>query len=116
MGLRRCGPLILASAVAAAAVPLLTAGCGGDSRAVARTGSSSTSFARQRPRTGETRARFAFVRCMRTHGVRNFPYPTARGHVSPEMVRAQGINPASPAIARIVSECLPPFLRPPKTP
>ena len=41
----------------------------------------------------QTRSRIAFVRCMRTHGVRNFPYPTADGGVSVEMVRAQGINP-----------------------
>jgi hypothetical protein len=63
-----------------------------------------------------TRSRIAFVRCMRTHGVRNFPYPTATGHVSVEMVRARGINPQSPAVARVVSECLPPSLRPPTGP
>ena len=40
-------------------------------------------------------------RCMRTHGVKNFPYPTAQGHVSVEMVEAAGINPQSPAVARV---------------
>jgi hypothetical protein len=65
---------------------------------------------------GETSSRIAFVRCMRTHGVRNFPYPTAQGRVSVEMVRARGINPQSPAVASVVSECLPPWLRPPRGP
>jgi hypothetical protein len=60
----------------------------------------------------ETRSRIAFARCMRTHGVRNFPYPTARGQVSVAMVKANGINPQSPAVARAAGECLPPWLRP----
>lgn len=67
-------------------------------------------------RAEETQSRIAFVRCVRTHGVRNFPYPTADGGVSVEMVEARGINPQSPAVARVVSECLPPWLRPPTTP
>jgi len=60
--------------------------------------------------------RIAFASCMRTHGVRNFPYPTANGHVSVAMVRAQGINPAAPAVARVEAECLPAWLRPPTVP
>lgn len=63
----------------------------------------------------QTRSRIAFVRCMRTHGVRN-PPPTASGHVPAEMVEAQGINPQSPAVVRVVSDCLPPSLRPLKAP
>ena len=51
---------------------------------------------------------------MRTHGVTDFPYPTAQGGVSPEMVQAAGINMQSPTVMRAVSECLPPWLRPPK--
>ncbi len=72
--------------------------------------------ARDKMLVAETRSRIEFVRCMRTHGVRNFPYPTATGHVSVDMVRARGINPQSPAVARVVSECLPPWLRPPRGP
>ena len=63
-----------------------------------------------------TRSRVVFVRCVRAHGVRNFPYPTAQGRVSVAMVRASGINPQSPLLARAVSACLPAWLRPPKTP
>jgi len=64
----------------------------------------------------ETRSRITFARCMRTHGVRNFPYPTAHGQVSVAMVKAHGINPQSPTVARTAAECLPPWLRPPKAP
>ncbi len=64
----------------------------------------------------ETRSRIAFAHCMRTRGVFKFPYPTANGHVSVAMVRAQGINPQSPAVARVEAKCLPPWLRPPKGP
>jgi len=64
----------------------------------------------------ETSSRILFVRCMRAHGVRNFPYPTPQGNVSVEMVRARGINPQSPAVARDVSDCLPRWLRPTRTP
>ncbi len=65
---------------------------------------------------GETSSRVAFVRCMRAHGVKNFPYPTTAGRVSPAMVQAAGININSAAVAPVVNECLPPWLRPPKGP
>jgi len=64
----------------------------------------------------ETRSRIAFARCMRTHGVPDFPYPTPQGAVSVEMVEARGINPQAPAVARVEAKCLPPWLRPPKGP
>ena len=67
-------------------------------------------------RAEETRSRIAFAHCMRTNGVTKFPYPTANGHVSVAMVRTQGINPQSPAVARVEAKCLPPWLRPPKGP
>jgi hypothetical protein len=61
---------------------------------------------------GETSSRIAFVRCVRAHGVKSFPYPTASGHVSPAIVKAAGIDINSPAVTRVVSECLPPWLLP----
>ena len=64
---------------------------------------------------GETRSRIVFAHCMRTHGVRDFPYPTARGGVSVAMVRAAGIDMQSPAVVRAVAACLPPWLRPTQT-
>lgn len=49
----------------------------------------------------------SFARCMRSHGVRQFPDPDARGELSIEMVRAQGIDTHSPAILQTVRTCLP---------
>jgi hypothetical protein len=66
--------------------------------------------------TEETRSRIAFVRCMRAHGLKNFPFPTPDGAVSVEMVEAAGINPQAPAVARVEAKCLPSWLRPPKGP
>lgn len=59
----------------------------------------------------ETRVRVAdglsFARCMRSHGIGNFPDPTAAGDLSVEMVQAQGIDVHSPAVLRVVQKCLP---------
>ena len=49
----------------------------------------------------------SFAKCMRSHGVARFPDPTAQGQLTVEMVEAQGIDVHSPAILRIVQECLP---------
>ena len=49
----------------------------------------------------------SFARCMRSHGVARFPDPTAQGHLSVEMVQAQGIDVHSPAVLRVVQACLP---------
>jgi hypothetical protein len=61
--------------------------------------------------TQQQRARLAdelsFARCMRSHGVTQFPDPDAQGELSVEMVQAQGIDVRSPAVLRTVQECLP---------
>jgi hypothetical protein len=49
----------------------------------------------------------SFARCMRSHGVRQFPDPDAQGDLSIEMVRAQGIDIHSPAVLQTVHVCLP---------
>jgi hypothetical protein len=70
----RCGrPLSLTALVATAAVSLLAAGCGGGgSPGVARLRSSTTGA------TTITRSGLlAYSHCMRSHGVANFPDPTA---------------------------------------
>lgn len=58
-----------------------------------------------------TRAQLAdelsFARCMRRHGVGNFPDPTAQGDLSVEMVQAAGIDVHSAAVLRVVQTCLP---------
>ena len=95
------------------ALSFLVAACGGGP---AHNGGGRTGSALPPALAAQTRQRIAFVRCMRAHGVRNFPYPTAEGAVSVEMVEAAGINPKSPAVVRVVAKCLPPSLRPPKLP
>ena len=49
----------------------------------------------------------SFARCMRSHGLTNFPDPTAQSGLTVEMVQAQGINVHSPAVLRVVQACLP---------
>lgn len=49
----------------------------------------------------------SFARCMRGHGVTNFPDPTAQGELTVAMVEAQGIDVHSPQVLRIVQACLP---------
>jgi hypothetical protein len=59
----------------------------------------------------QTRTRLAdglsFARCMRSHGLSNFPDPTPQGQLTVEMVQAQGIDIHSPAVLRVVQQCLP---------
>jgi hypothetical protein len=168
----RTRPLIVLSAVAAAAFSLFAAGCGGSgSPGVASVGSSPTTTANQTgllaysrcmrshgvpsfpdpggkggipkpqvvaaaqsnphkfnaadgschhlapaglaaPETAQQqRAQLAdelsFAKCMRSHGVTNFPDPSAHGGLTVAMVEAQGIDVRSPAVLRIVQRCLP---------
>jgi hypothetical protein len=67
-------PLTVTSVVAIAAVSLLAAGCGGGSSTTAAT-----------PTTRQTGA-LAFVHCMHSHGVPNFPDPNSSGEIPKEEV------------------------------
>ncbi len=65
-------PLVLASVVASAAFAVLAAGCGGgNSPGVASVNSSTT--------VATTNGALAFARCMRSHGLPNWPDPTSSG-------------------------------------
>jgi len=61
--------------------------------------------------TGQTRtelaAELSVARCMRRHGVSNFPDPNAQSGLTVAMVQAQGIDVRSPAVLRVVQTCLP---------
>ena len=71
---RRRPPLIFASIVAVAGFSLLAAGCGGGgSRGVASVASSTTATTTTQNGAG---AAVPFSRCMRSHGVPNFPDPS----------------------------------------
>jgi hypothetical protein len=49
----------------------------------------------------------SFARCMRHHGVRNFPDPSAQDGLTVGMVQAQGIDVHSAAFLHVVDACIP---------
>lgn len=61
----------------------------------------------QAPSRQQVAAELSFARCMRSHGLANFPDPNGQGQLSVDMVIAQGIDVHSPAVLRIVNTCLP---------
>jgi hypothetical protein len=95
--------LIRTSVVAAAAVSVLTAGCGG--------GSSTTGA------TITPSPLVAYSECMRSHGVTGFPDPTSNGEIPKEKVVAAVVsNPRSPAAQRACRHLIPESgLGPPQT-
>ena len=90
----RC-PTSLTIVIVAAAMSLLAAGCGG---------SSSTTAA-----TTTTSGALAYARCMRSHGVANFPDPTTDPQGQPFFdVSAHGISDGmahSPSFTAKLNEC-----------
>jgi hypothetical protein len=58
-------------------------------------------------RYAREQAALAFARCMRAHGVANFPDPTPQGQLTVEMVVAAGIDVHSPSVLKAVAACLP---------
>ena len=77
-------PLILTSVVVLVALSLLAAGCGGGgSPGVAGTASSTTA-----PQNGA----LAFARCMRSHGLPDWPDPTSSGVFDKSKLRQTGYS------------------------
>ena len=80
--------LILASVVVIAAFSLVVSGCGGGNTAgVARVGSSTTVAA-----TTSQNGASAFVRCMRSHGIPNWPDPMSDGGFDKSKLRQLGVS------------------------
>jgi hypothetical protein len=77
------------SPLAAFICALAIAGCGGTSKPNAAT-------------SGHSQA-VAFSQCMRSHGVGNFPDPSAGGGI--RIASGSGVNPASPAFQAAQSSC-----------
>jgi hypothetical protein len=79
-------PLVAGSVVAVAAFALLAAGCGGGGSpvGVATVSSSTTAVTTTTPQTGLV----AFAKCMRSHGLSNFPDPDSSGEVPKTQVVA----------------------------
>jgi len=71
----RCRPPIVTTVIAATAVSLLAAGCGGGSFTTAATTTTATQ-----------NGALAYARCMRSHGVPNFPDPISSGGNNKEAI------------------------------
>jgi hypothetical protein len=92
-------PPILASAAAVVAFSLAAAGCGsGGSQGVASVASSTTA-ATPTTQNGTTTAQggrlaamLAFSRCMRSHGIPNWPDPTGDGNFDKSALRALNLS------------------------
>jgi hypothetical protein len=98
-------PSVLFAAAAVAALSTLAAGCGaggGSSPGVATVGTSTTAA------TTTQNGLLAYSRCMRSHGVRNFPDPGGKGGIPKSQVVAaseadpQKFNAASAACSHLL--------------
>jgi hypothetical protein len=49
----------------------------------------------------------AFARCLRSHGVPDFPDPTSQGRLTVEMVTAAGVDLHAPVVLTAAKVCLP---------
>jgi len=108
----------VATIIAAAGLPLLAAACGGSPGShVAQLGSTTTQSASSSGASnagGPTSSRsptsqtLAFSRCMRTHGVANFPDPNSSGGLPKDQVASlQASDPQFPAARRACGHLLP---------
>ncbi len=84
----RCRPLILTSVVAVSAFAVLAAGCGGGGSAGVASVASSTTGATTTTENGAV----AFARCMRSHGLTNWPDPTSSGVFDKSKLRQLGYS------------------------
>ena len=80
-------PLLLAAVVAVAACALLAAGCGGGGSPGIAGGASATGI----PTTTQNAA-LAFARCMRSHGLPNWPDPISGGVFDKTTLRQTGYS------------------------
>jgi len=95
--LLRCrSPLFLVSVVSVAALSLLAGGCGGGgSPRVANVASSTTAAtttAATTTQVGTPASALAFARCMRAHGIPNWPDPNSQGFFDKSKLRTIGLN------------------------
>lgn len=57
-------------------------------------------------RHAHTRALLAFARCLRSHGIANFPDPNSQGQVTIEMINAAGIDLHAPNVLPAARACV----------
>lgn len=48
----------------------------------------------------------AFARCLRSHGVPDFPDPTSKGHLTLQMVTAAGVDLQAPGVLTAAKACI----------
>jgi hypothetical protein len=60
----------------------------------------------QSAEAGHKQAFLAFARCMRAHGVSDFPDPTAQGQITREMLSASGVDLQSPLVLDAGLNCV----------
>jgi len=57
-------------------------------------------------RRAKQHALLAFAQCLRSHGVPNFPDPSAQGDITPQMLSAAGVDLQGPAILPAARACV----------
>jgi len=57
-------------------------------------------------RQAQTVAGLAFARCLRNHGIPNFPDPSSSGQITHEMLANAGIDPRQPAVLHAANACV----------
>jgi hypothetical protein len=99
----------LAAAVALIAAGVLVAGCGGGSGTpgVAGAGSSSTSAAKPSSSGSSNGGALAYSRCMRSHGVPDFPDPKSNGTIQVNAGPGSDLGPGNPQFKRAQRACQP---------
>jgi hypothetical protein len=50
-------------------------------------------------------AELAFARCIRSHGIQNFPDPTSTGGLTHELLASAGVNTQQPAVTQAAYAC-----------
>jgi hypothetical protein len=55
----------------------------------------------------EERGKLSFAKCVRSHGITNFPDPTSQGQISRQMVTAAGVDLHAPGVLAAAKACVP---------
>jgi hypothetical protein len=85
-------PLVLVSLVAGAAFGVLAAGCGGAGSAGVASVASPPTAGTTTVENGALAGTLAFARCMRSHGIPNFPDPAANGAFDKSKLQQLGVS------------------------
>jgi hypothetical protein len=100
---RKLRPLVAVALVAL--VGLISAGCGSSAPASTGTGSASSSN-NGNSTAAEAKKGVKFAECMRSHGVSDFPDPSASGKLTLDgVVNGSSLDPNSPAFTQAISAC-----------